>query len=75
MYTPQLSDFSVISLRRLAWAMGTTMGAAFTRMVRLMPTMVDPGLVCQCCKDRSKCAYCAFSKQVTADDKAALTTI
>jgi hypothetical protein len=44
-----LSDFSVISLRRLAWAMGTTMGAAFVRIVRLMPPMVDPALVCQRC--------------------------
>jgi hypothetical protein len=39
MYTPPLSDFSVISLRRLAWAMGTTMGTVFGRIVRLMPAI------------------------------------
>jgi hypothetical protein len=49
MYTPPLSDFSVISLRRLAWTMGSTMGSAFGRIVRLMPSVVDPALVCQPC--------------------------
>jgi hypothetical protein len=75
MYTPPLSDFSVISLRRLAWAMGTTMGAAFTRMVRLMPAMVDSTLVCQRCRDNTKCSSCVFKTAVSDSEKAALTAI
>jgi hypothetical protein len=75
MYTPPLSDFSVISLRRLAWAMGTTMGAAFTRIVRLMPAMVDPELVCRRCRDNSKCSACTFKTTVSDSEKAALTAI
>jgi hypothetical protein len=75
MYTPPLSDFSVISLRRLAWAMGTTMGAAFGRMVRLMPSIVDSGLVCQRCRDNTKCSDCVFKTTVSDSEKAALTTI
>jgi hypothetical protein len=75
MYTPPLSDFSVISLRRLAWAMGTTTGAAFGRMVRLMPSMVDSGLVCQRCRDNTKCSDCVFKTTVSDSEKAALTAI
>jgi hypothetical protein len=75
MYTPPLSDFSVISLRRLAWAMGTTMGKAFGRMVRLMPVMVDSTLVCQRCRDNTKCSACAFKTTVSDSEKAALTAI
>jgi hypothetical protein len=75
MYTPPLSDFSVISLRRLAWAMGTTMGAAFGRMVRRMPSLVDPALVCQRCRDNTKCSDCVFKTTVSDSEKAALTAI
>jgi hypothetical protein len=75
MYTPPLSDFCVISLRRLAWAMGITMGAAFTRMVRLMPTLVDPELVCRACRDNTKCALCVFKTTVSGKEKAALTAL
>jgi hypothetical protein len=75
MYTPPLSDFSVISLRRLAWAMGTTMGAAFGRIVRLMPSLVDPALVCQRCRDNTKCSDCVFKTTVSDSEKAALTAI
>jgi hypothetical protein len=75
MYTPQMSDFSVISLRRLAWAMGTPMGAALNRIVRLMPVMVDPALVCQRCRDNSKCFACVFKIPVSESEKDALTAI
>jgi hypothetical protein len=75
MYTPQLSNLSVISLRRLAWAMGTPMGAALNRVIRLMPAMVDPVLVCRRCRDKSKCPACVFSAAVGESEKAALTAI
>ncbi|MDR0641118.1 MAG: hypothetical protein LBG07_01510 [Treponema sp.] len=75
MYTPPLSDFSVISLRRLAWAMGITMGKAFGRIVRLMPAMVDSALVCQHCRDNTKCSDCVFKTTVSDSEKAALTAI
>jgi hypothetical protein len=75
MYTPQLSNPSVISLRRLAWAMGTPMGAALNRVIRLMPAIVDPALVCQRCRDKSKCSSCVFSSALSESEKAALTAI
>jgi hypothetical protein len=49
--------------------MGTTMGAAFGRMVRLMPSMVDSGLVCQRCKDNKKCSDCVFKTTVSNSEK------
>jgi hypothetical protein len=75
MYTPKMSDASVISLRRLAWAMGTPMGAALNRMVRLMPVMMDPVLVCQRCRDRSKCSVCVFKNPVPDSERDALTAV
>jgi hypothetical protein len=70
MYTPQMSDFSVISIRRRgnyvseAWAMNARMGATLNRMVAILPQVVDPSLVCQRCKDTSKCAYCVFKTSI-----------
>jgi hypothetical protein len=75
MYTPPLSDFSVISLRRLSWAMGTTMGKAFTRIVKLMPAMVDSAIVCRRCRDNTKCSLCVFKTTVSDSEKAVLTAI
>jgi hypothetical protein len=65
MYAPPLSDLSVVSLRRLAWAMGTTMGKAFARIVRLLPALVDGSTVCQRCRDNSKCSDCVFKTTVS----------
>jgi hypothetical protein len=67
MYTPPLSDFSVVSLRRLAWAMGTAMGKAFGYIVRLMPVMVDSAIVYQRCRGNTKCSACVF--KTTVGDK------
>jgi hypothetical protein len=75
MYTPQLSDFSVISVRRLAWAMGTTMGAALTRMVKLLPADFDRTLVCQRCKDNTKCTLCVFTKDLSETEKVSLVSM
>ncbi|MFP3043423.1 hypothetical protein LQZ19_16540 [Treponema primitia] len=58
-----MSDPSVIAVRRLAWAMGANMGATLNRLIAILPQVVDPALVCQRCKDTSKCAYCVFKTQ------------
>ena len=75
MYTPQFSDLASISVRRLAWAMGTNMTSAVSRIVKLLPTMFDAQAVCARCKDKTKCKDCVFSKEVSAFDKANLTSI
>jgi hypothetical protein len=53
----------------------TTIGKAFGRMVCFMPTLMDSSLVCQRCRDKSKCSVCAFKTMVNDKEKAALTAI
>jgi hypothetical protein len=72
MYSPQFSDTASISVRRLAWALDASMPAAVNRLVGLLPSLYSPGLVCQRCKDQTKCALCVFSKQVSEQDKSSL---
>ena len=75
MYTPQFSDFATVSVRRLAWALNSNMPAAVNRMVNLLPSVFSAELVCQRCRDNKKCSLCVFSKQVSDNDKAALTAM
>jgi hypothetical protein len=75
MYTPQFSDSASISIRRLAWALNVNMPAAVNRLIRLLPSLYEPGLICQCCKDQSRCSLCAFSKQITKNDIEELLTL
>jgi hypothetical protein len=75
MYTPQFSDTATISVRRLAWALGATMPAAVNRLVGLLPSLYSPGLVCQRCKDQTKCALCVFSKQTSEQKKTDLLSM
>jgi recombinational DNA repair protein RecR len=71
-YSPPFSDLAVVSVRRLAWAMGKTMPAAIDFMVRLLPSSVDPSKVCLSCKDTSACKTCIFCRQLNTQDKASL---
>jgi hypothetical protein len=75
MYTPQFSDTASISVRRLAWALGSTMPAALNRLVGLLPALYPPGFVCQRCRDQTKCRLCVFSRQLSEQDKASLLSI
>jgi hypothetical protein len=72
LYSPSLSEMAVISVRRLAWAMGKSMPAAVDLMVKLMPSTLDPSWVCHACKDNSKCPACIFCRESGVKDKAAL---
>jgi hypothetical protein len=75
MYTPRMSDASVISLRRLAWAMGTSMPAAVNRVISLLPSVFDSGMVCLRCRDNSKCSGCVFSRVVTQTDAQTISAL
>jgi hypothetical protein len=74
-YTPQFSEMAVISVRRLAWAMGKPMPKAVDLMVRLMPSIVDPAKVCLSCQDSAKCQECIFRGVPTQEEKAALLAV
>ncbi|MBW2026580.1 MAG: hypothetical protein JRI90_14605 [Deltaproteobacteria bacterium] len=48
-YTPQLSPYHSGTLKRISWALGN------------VDTFIDPGKVCEKCKDRSRCENCYFN--------------
>jgi hypothetical protein len=65
-YSPQFSEMSAVSVRRLAWALGLSMPKAVDQAVSLLPSLFSPGVVCLSCKDNTKCKSCAFSQQPAA---------
>ena len=60
-YTPELSDKSSCTLRRIAWALGIPMTEAIERVFEHMPAILDKAKVCQGCRDRSRCRECSFN--------------
>ena len=68
-YTPQFSPLAAISVRRLAWSLNLSMPATVDIMVKLMPHVVNPSKVCLSCKDKSKCASCAFGSLSTGNEQ------
>jgi hypothetical protein len=65
-YSPQFSEVSAVSVRRLAWSLGVSMPKAVDQMVGLLPSLFSPGVVCLSCKDNTKCNSCAFGQQAAA---------
>jgi hypothetical protein len=65
-YSPQFSEVSAVSVRRLAWSLGVSMPKAVDQLVGLLPSLFSPGVVCLACKDNTKCKSCAFSGQSAA---------
>ncbi|MDR3343300.1 MAG: hypothetical protein LBT14_11055, partial [Treponema sp.] len=63
-YSPQFSGLAVVSVRRLAWAMGKRMTKVVDQMVRLLPSIVDQEKVCPACQDKSGCKACVFNRQL-----------
>ena len=60
-YTPELSDKSSCTLRRIAWALGIPMTEAIERVFEHMPAILDKNKVCQGCRDKTRCRDCAFN--------------
>jgi hypothetical protein len=60
MYSPNFSELAAVSIRRLAWAMGSNMGQAVDAIVLLLPSSINTEKVCSACKDKSKCTACTF---------------
>jgi hypothetical protein len=65
-YSPQFSEVSAVSVRRLAWFLGVSMPKAVDQLVGLLPSLFSPGVVCLACKDNTKCKSCSFSQQTAA---------
>lgn len=67
-YTPELSNRSCCTLRRLAWAMGRPMTTTIEEVFMYMGKVADKKMVCQACKDKSKCKQCYFSHKSSAPE-------
>jgi hypothetical protein len=59
-YTPELSMQSSSTLRRISWALGIPMTQGIEFVFDYLPQILDKKLICQECRDRSKCDECAF---------------
>ena len=60
-YTPELSQRSSCTLRRIAWALGIPMTKAIERVFEHIPDIVDKRKVCEGCRDKTRCQDCAFN--------------
>ena len=60
-YTPELSMKSSCTLRRISWALGVPMTKGIEYVFDYLPRILDREKVCEGCRDRSKCAECAFN--------------
>ena len=62
-YTPELSQRSSCTLRRIAWALQIPMTRAIERIIlEYTIKTADREKVCEMCRDKSKCDDCYFSK-------------
>ena len=61
-YTPELSQNSSNTLRRIAWALGIPMTKAIEMVFDHMPVILDKEKVCKGCRDKTRCDDCAFNK-------------
>jgi hypothetical protein len=59
-YTPELNNFYSTTLRRIAWALDTTMTQAIRIVIDHAVAKISKKLVCAKCQDRSRCEFCAF---------------
>ena len=51
---------SSCTLRRISWALGVPMTQGIEFLFEYLPQIIDREKVCQGCRDRTKCAECAF---------------
>jgi hypothetical protein len=61
-YTPELSDKSCCTLRRIAWFLDIPMTTALEQIIDVIPAFLHKERVCDKCRDKSRCANCGFKK-------------
>jgi DNA repair protein RadC len=59
-YTPQISNRSCATLKRIAWALSMPMTKALDRLIEDSVHTVERQKVCLACRDTSVCDSCAF---------------
>ncbi len=61
-YTPELSSYQSATLRRIAWALQMPMTKAMNAVFEYVSEKIDNRMVCDACKDKTRCMTCAFNK-------------
>jgi len=61
-YTPELTQNHSATLRRIAWAMEMPMTKALEDVFDYLGRTLDPKMVCNSCRDKSKCMTCVFNR-------------
>ena len=62
-YTPELSWETSCTLRRIAWALGTPMTKAMEHIFEYLSEKIDSTMVCDKCRDKTRCETCAFNRK------------
>lgn len=62
-YTPELSTQESGMLRRIAWAIGRPMTKTMNIIFERLPEIYDRQMVCNACRDKSKCPSCGFRNE------------
>lgn len=60
-YTPELEQKHSCTLRRIAWALDLPMTMAIQVVFEYLGKRLDAYKICLKCKDKSRCADCAFN--------------
>ena len=60
-YSPKFSNRATISVRRLSWYLKKPMTQVINIIVDSLPSIFNSFKVCNSCKEKSLCKYCAFS--------------
>ena len=63
-YTPELTQFHSASLRRIAWALKKPMTKTLAAIIDNLIAIIDPGKICEACKDKSDCQNCMFGDSI-----------
>ena len=61
-YTPELTYQDSCTLKRIAWALNLPMTRAMKKVFEYLPNILDRKLVCEGCRDKTKCEECAFNQ-------------
>ncbi len=62
-YTPELSEESSRTLRRIAWAIDKPMTTTMELIFRNLPGIMDKEWVCERCRIPLNCSECTFNPQ------------
>ena len=60
-YTPELSMKHSSTLRRVAWSLGVPMTEAIELVFDYVAKVIDRNMVCDCCRDKTRCEDCVFN--------------